>query len=436
MIKGLIKYFVIGKSGGDVRKQRLLCGRLSGTVGILLYAALGIVKVFIGLATGSFAVIADAIHNLADAAASIATLLGFSLASKASDAEHPFGHARYEYMTGFVVSAIIVGIGINLVMTAWDKIKNPTPLTTDPVSIVLLIVMILVTLWFYIFNMKLSRLIDSASLKATGIEGRNDAISTAAVLCAILLEHFADVNIDGIMGMAVGVLIIYSGLRMVKETAGPLLGQNPDPKTVKEIADLVLKHDGVLGIHDLIVHDYGPGHVIASVHVEVDSREDIFKSHALVDDIERLAQDELKVLLVGHMDPLDTQNPKVNELNDALVEALGAVEGVRSMHDLRIVIGPDHTNVIFDVVAAHDDPDLTFSNVEQVAQETLSAIDPAYKALVNRDLDYSDNHYNANNVNNVSNENNANETEKEAGETKKETAKTNREAAETENSDD
>jgi len=315
-------------------------------------------------------------------------LLGFSLASKKSDAEHPFGHARYEYMTGFVVSAIIIGIGIELVMTAFDRMKNPSPINSDLVSIILLVVMTLATIWFYFFNMSLSRLIGSASLKATGIEARNDAISTVAVLGVILLHKIVNVNIDGYVGLGIGIIIIYSGLKMIKETAGPLLGQSPSPETVRDIARLVLRQDGVLGIHDLIVHDYGPGHIFASVHIEVDSREDVFKSHALVDDIEKLAQDELRVFLVGHMDPLDTQNKKIKELSEALAGALGSVEGVREFHDLRIVVGQHHTNVIFDVVAAHEDPELTFKKVEKVAQETLAAIDPAFVAVVNRDLDY------------------------------------------------
>jgi len=388
MFAWIIKKFIIDKSLDDERKQRLLCGRLSGTVGILLYAALGLLKIFIGLTTGSFAVIADAVHNLADAAASVATLIGFSLASKESDAEHPFGHARYEYMTGFVVSAIIIGIGINLIMTAWEKVKNPTPLTSDTASIVLLCIMVLATLWFYIFNIKLSKLIGSASLKATGIESRNDAVSTAAVLGTVVLEQFTKINIDGFAGMGVSVLIIYSGLKMIRETAGPLLGQSPDPKVVKDIADLVLGEKGVLGIHDLIVHDYGPGHIFASVHIEVDSRVDVFISHTIVDDIEKKAQDELHVLLVGHMDPLDTQNPKVRELKEALSAAMGEIEGVRGIHDLRLVKKPGCTNVIFDVVSTHNDPEGTFKKVEKAAQETLAAIDPIYVAIVNRDLDY------------------------------------------------
>jgi len=394
MTKWLIKHFITDKSGADKRARRLKSGRLSGTIGILLYAALGLGKVFIGLTTGSVAVMIDAVHNLADAGASIATLVGFSLASKKSDAEHPFGHARIEYMTGVVISAIITGIGIMMVRASFDKIMDPTPLTEDTASVILLVIMVFLTIWFYLFNMSLSKLIGSASLKATGIESRNDAIATVAVLCAILFHQFANLNIDGIIGMGVAFFIIYSGIKMAKETAGPLFGQTPDPETVREIARLVLGHKGVLGIHDLIVHDYGPGSIFTSVHIEVDSRENVFESHALVDDIEKRAQDELGVMLVGHMDPLDTQNPKIPELREILKKTLYDIEGVKGIHDLRIVSGFEQTKVVFDVVIAHKEPEETFEKVKRIAQDTLSLIDPKYVAVINSDLDYGTNEEN------------------------------------------
>ena len=394
MTKWLIRHFVTDKCGTDMRARRLRCGRLSGTIGILLYAALGLGKVFIGMVTGSVAVMIDAVHNLADAGASIATLIGFTLASKKSDAEHPFGHARIEYMTGVVVSAIITGIGIMMVKASYDKIKDPTPLTSDTASVILLIIMVFLTIWFFLFNRSLSILIGSASLKATGIESRNDAIATVAVLGAILIHQFLNINIDGYIGMGVAFFIIYSGIVMAKETVGPLFGQSPDPETVRELAELVLGHDGVLGLHDLIVHDYGPGHIFASVHIEVDSREDVFKSHALVDEIEKTAYEKLYVMLVGHMDPLDTQNPKIPELREALKNALSGIEGMKGIHDLRIVVGQGITRVIFDVVASHDEPEGTFEKVEEISQQTLTELDPRYMAVVNRDLDYGTNEEN------------------------------------------
>ena len=389
MNKWLIKKLILEKCGSDEKEKRLRCGHLSGTIGIILYFSFGATKILIGLVTGSFAVIADAIHNLADASASIATYIGFSLASKKSDEKHPFGHARIEYMTGFVVSAIIIGIGIELCITAFEKMQSPGELNTDTTSFILIVVLTLVVLWFYRFNIRLSELIGSASLKASGIEARNDSLTNIALLAVMLLYRFLNINIDVYVGLVFGAFIIYSGIKMVMETAGPLLGQSPDPEKVKEIADLVLCHEGVLGIHDLIVHDYGPGHSIASVHIEVDSRDDILKSHELVDEIERKALDGLRLLLVGHMDPIDTQNPRLAEINEALMGSLYTIEEVKSIHDLRIVAGPGLSKVIFDVAVSHSDPERTFKKVEKIAQETLNKINTDYVAVINHDLYYS-----------------------------------------------
>ena len=388
MAKWNLNNYIINKCGNDDRARRLMCGRLSGAVGISLNIALGLVKVFVGLMSGSVAVMADAINNLSDALASVITLIGFSLASKKSDAEHPFGHARFEYMTGVIVSAMVIVIGVQLIRTSYGRIVEPSDLTSNPVVIILLIVLVFAKLWLFLFNLDLGKLINSASLKATGVDSRNDAITTVAALGAILIFKFTGLNIDGYIGVAVGVFVIYSGLNMVKETAGPLLGQSPDPETVNEIASFVLGHKGVLGIHDLIVHDYGPGHIFASVHVEVDSREDVFASHELIDDIELKAQNDLNVMLVGHMDPLDTQSHILGKLRVALTEGLSGIKGVIGIHDLRIVTGTENTNVIFDVVVSHEESDNTFKTVETAAQEILTKIDPKYKVVINQDLDY------------------------------------------------
>ena len=387
MNKWLIKKLILEKCDGDKPKKRLLCGRLSGAVGVTLNVSLGLLKILVGIFSGSIAITADAVNNLSDAMASILTMVGFSLANKKSDAEHPFGHARYEYMTGVLVSVLVIVIGVQLVITAFKEVMDPTPIDGGTVMIALLVILIFVKLWMYFFNIQLSKLISSSALKATGIDSRNDAIVTASTMGVILLGKFAGVNIDGYIGLAVGAFVIYSGLIMVKETTGPLLGQSPDPKTVKKIVDLILGYKGVLGIHDLIVHDYGPGHILASVHIEVDAKEDIFKSHELVDDIENKVQKELRIMLVGHMDPVDTQNPRLAEINEALECSLCKFENVKSIHDLRIVTGPVLSKVILDVVVSYNDPEYTFKEVEKVAQETLDKIDSKYIVIINRDFD-------------------------------------------------
>jgi cation diffusion facilitator family transporter len=384
----LIDGFMARWGGADQRRRRELCGRLSGVVGVALNVLLGMAKVFIGLASSSVAVIADALNNLSDAAASVITLVGFKLAARKSDREHPFGHARIEYMTGVIVSALVIVIGVQLISTSFDRIADPAEVTPNAAGVALLVAMALAKLWLWRFNLDLSRRIDSPSLKATGVDARNDAISAAVVLLSLVLDGWLRLDIDGYVGVAMGVFVIYSGLHMVRETAGPLLGQRADPKMVRAIAELALSHREVLGVHDLIVHDYGPGHVFASVHIEVDSRGDIFESHALVDDIEREAGERLGVSLVGHMDPLDTQNPLVAELRDMLADAVGAIGGVKGLHDLRLVKGPSHTNVIFDVVVEHERSTQAFDEVRAVAQTTLARRDPSYVAVVNCDLEY------------------------------------------------
>jgi Co/Zn/Cd efflux system component len=247
--------------------------------------------------------------------------------------------------------------------------------------------MVAVKLWLYFFNIRLSKFIDSASLKATGIDSRNDAISTAVVLLSLLLDKLTGVHIDGWVGLAVGVFIIYSGLSMVKETAAPLLGQKADPVLVRKIAELVLAQPGALGLHDLIVHDYGPGHIFASVHVEVDARVDIFESHFMVDKLEQLAKQRLGVLLVGHMDPVDTQDVKLRELKALLTDVLSDIDGAISMHDLRLIPGPGRTNVIFDVVIAHEEESEAI--VRARVQDALNAYDPIYVADIQFDLEYA-----------------------------------------------
>jgi cation diffusion facilitator family transporter len=387
----LIKVFVDGKGSGSVRDLRARSGRLSGVVGILLNVCLGVVKILAGVFTGSVAVTADAINNLSDAAASVITIVGFRMASQKADAEHPFGHARIEYMTGVIVSALVILVGANLIKESYEKVLAPVTLHSSPLILVLLLIMILAKIWLWRFNLRLAAHIDSTSIMATATDSRNDAISTAAVLFTLLLHQFGGVNIDGYVGLGVGLFIIYSGLNLVKETAGPLLGQSPDPATVRAIASLVLERAGVLGIHDLIVHDYGPGHVFASVHIEVDSRTDVFVSHTLIDDIERAAQDQIGVLLVGHMDPIDTQNPKIAELRQLLQDALTGIEGVLNIHDVRLVTGESHTNVIFDIVVSHACGQKAYDAALETARRILAEQDPAYIPIATRDTDYGTN---------------------------------------------
>ena len=369
----LIKKFVTSKDGGDGRKRRELCGRLSGATGIGLNLLLGVIKLFVGFISGSIAVMADAVNNLSDAAASIITLVGFSLAARRSDEGHPFGHARIEYMTGILVSALIIIIGFVLVLQSYQKIISPEPLTVSAVAVVLLILPIGVKLWMFFFNKKLASLIGSASLKATSIDSRNDVIVNSGVLASLLLWRFGGILIDGYVGVAIGVFVIYSGIGLIRETAAPLLGQPPDPQTVREIIELIKSEQDVVGFHDLIVHEYGPEHDFATVHIEVDASKNIFKLHEMIDRIEQEALDRYRVQLVGHMDPVDVNDPKLNGLRETLTRALKGSPGFLGFHDLRIIPGSGRTNVVFDIVVSHDAPEKSFEEAKRRAQKALNS---------------------------------------------------------------
>jgi len=369
----LINKFVMEKCKGDGSVQRLLCGRLSGTVGICLKLVMGALKLLVGFMSGSVAVMADAINNLTDAATSIVTLVGFSLAAQKSDDEHPFGHARMEYMTGIIVSIIIIIVGGVLIFQSYPKIIHPETLSVSAVTIILLVVLLFADLWLFLFNRKLSRLIGSASLKAASIDSRNDMIVTTGIIVSLLLWRFTGIQIDGYVGVAVGAFVIYAGIGMVRETAAPLLGQSPDPLIVENLINLIRSKPNVLAFHDLIVHDYGPGNTFASVHIEVDASQNIFELHEMIDGIEQEAMERYGILLVGHMDPIDTNNPKLNELREMLTVALAGSPGFRGFHDLRVVPGAGRTNVIFDIVVSHDAPEKSFEEARRRAQQALDA---------------------------------------------------------------
>jgi cation diffusion facilitator family transporter len=386
----IIRKFILEKANGSPVRERSLSGRFSGVVGIALNGLLGILKAAAGLTSGSIALVADAVNNLSDSAASVITLIGFRIAGKKGDEKHPFGHARAEYMTGVVISALIIVVGVRTIFMSYEKITHPSELNFSLPTLILILLLIAVKLWLFAFNLRLSRTIDSSLLKATAIDSRNDAIASSVVVLTIFIEHFFEVNIDGFTGLAVGVFILYSGWRLVSETMGPLLGQAPDPALVRDINVLLKSKPGVLGVHDLMVHDYGPNHIFASAHIEVDSKEDIFKSHAMIDDIENEASNFLGIQLVCHMDPIDTGDARVGLLVDLLEKSLPAVAGFKSLHDLRLVSAPgDKVNVVFDAVLEHGSGKDVKREVAERSKRVLADADPAYHPLISFDIDYT-----------------------------------------------
>lgn len=349
----LIRTFVKDRDNTADLRVRTAYGKLSGTVGILVNVLLFLAKLIAGTLTGSVSVTADAVNNLEDASSAIVSLLGFKMAAKPADPEHPYGHARYEYLAGLAVAVLILIIGVDLLKSAVDKILHPAAVTFSWVTVGILLVSILAKLWLSFFNKRIGTIISSKTLLAAAADSRNDVISTAAVLLSALIARFTSMDPDGFIGLLVAVFILYSGVGLVRETVSPLLGRAPDPETVRAIEEKILNYPGVLGIHDLILHDYGPGRQFASIHVEMAAEGNVLENHDVIDNIERDFLKEGLHLLV-HFDPVVTADAAVGELREWLSGEVQKIRPGISIHDLRTVPGPTHTNVIFDLLLPHE----------------------------------------------------------------------------------
>lgn len=362
-------------------------GKLASVVGIISNAILCIAKILVGLISGSIAIIADGINNLADASSSVITLAGFKLSALPEDDEHPYGHARIEYITGMIVSVLIVVVGVELIKSSIDKILHPEPLEFSWSMVIVLLLAILLKVWQAMFNIKIGKKINSVALTATGTDSRNDVISTTAVLFSIIIGKMANIQIDGYMGVLVALFIIWSGIGLIKETSSPLLGEAPDPDLVAAISEMASDFDGVLGIHDLVVHNYGPGKVFASIHIEVDANGDLMESHDMVDNIERQLSKKLHIVLTAHMDPIKVDDPIVALMNEVTTKVTDSLDGISNVHDLRVVPGSTHTNIIFDIVV---NPSCKLSNKEihQAFTDAIKAIDENYFVVINFDKNY------------------------------------------------
>lgn len=350
MVAGLAKLMGLEQLAPD--KKRSAYGKLCGTVGIVLNILLFIGKFVAGWISNSIAITADAFNNLSDAGSSLVTLIGFKLAEQKPDSDHPFGHGRMEYLSGLIVSAVILMMGVELVKDSIDKILHPTGVDFSVVVLVILVASIIGKCYMALFNYKYGKRFESSTLKATAVDSLSDCISTTVVLIATVIGYYTDVQIDGFCGIAVGILIFVAGINAAKETLSPLLGEAPDPEFVNEIEEIVLNFDkeSVVGIHDLIVHDYGPGRRIISLHAEVPAEGDILLLHDVIDNLEMKLRDELGCLTTIHMDPVVTKDERVTELKARCVELVKGIGESLSLHDFRVVFGETHTNLIFDVV--------------------------------------------------------------------------------------
>ena len=350
----LMRRFVLPTGDADPKHTRAAAGRLSGIVGIICNLLLFALKLAVGTISGSVSITADAMNNLSDASSSIVTLLGFHLAEKPADEHHPFGHARFEYLSGLAVAALILIIGYELAQTSIGKILNPTPVDLQWVTVGVLVGSIVVKFWLSRFNTKLGVMIDSATLMATAADSRNDCLATGAVLIAAVIERLTSWQVDGIMGLACAAFILWSGCNMARETISPLLGESTDPEQRKLIADFVSGWPKVLGYHDLMVHDYGPGQRFASLHIEMDRNEDAVECHEIIDDMERAMLKEHGIHLVVHYDPVVANDPAADRMRNLVTGILRVRDPRLSIHDFRMVPGTGHTNLLFDLAVPAD----------------------------------------------------------------------------------
>lgn len=363
-------------------------GKLAGAVGLVSNTVISAAKIIIGIITSSIAVIADGINNLTDAASSLVTLVGFKLSAMPEDKEHPYGHARIEYLAGLIVSIIILFAGFSLGKSSIEKILNPQQTYFSYVTVIILAAAILVKIWQAYFNYSTGKKIDSATIKATAADSRNDVIATSMVLISVIVYRFTGIDLDGILGLAVAVFIIISGISLIKETSSPLLGEAPDKELIDNIARYVLSYDGVLGIHDLVVHNYGPGKIFASIHIEVDADTDIMDSHDLVDTIEKKVGEKTGIHFVAHMDPIKLDDPVIQKVHDPICLCVSKFTGLRHVHDMRCVPGRTHTNIIFDIIVdadCHTSEDEIFDAVDKTVKE----IDPTYNVVITFDKAYT-----------------------------------------------
>lgn len=388
MTQWLVRHFIKDYQNTSDQSVRQRYGRLGGIVGICCNVVLCLLKLLAGLLTSSISIMADAFNNLSDAGSSIITLVGFKMAGRPADDEHPFGHGRIEYVSGLIISLIIMLMGFELLKSSFDKILHPEELSFRWLSVGILIFSILLKLWMSFFNRKLGKQIDSAAMKATAADSLSDVVATSAVVVGTFVFYFFQINIDGWIGVVVAFFILFAGLGTARDTMNDLLGQAPDAGFVQAVENHVMSYPEIIGIHDLIVHNYGPGRCIISLHAEVPCDIDILKIHDVIDNIERDLNRTFQCEAVIHMDPIVTDDETANAMYDQIKGLVSMVDPALTIHDFRMVEGPTHTNLIFDVVVPHQFR-LTDREVLDEINRAVKIIDPTYETVINVDKSYT-----------------------------------------------
>ncbi len=384
MTNFLLKLFVKEYKNPENPQVHLAIGRFAGIVGIITNAFLSLVKIVAGFVSGSVAIVADGMNNLSDTMSSVITLLGFRMANKPADKDHPYGHARYEYLSGLFIAIFVIIVGFELAKSSVEKILNPSLVNFSNLTLAILIIAILLKLWMTVFYRGLGKRIKSQTLKAASVDSRNDAVATLAVLAGAILERSYGITVDGYIGALVAVFILISGIKTVTETISPLLGKRAEEELVEAITNLVLSHDKILGVHDILVHDYGPGQCFASLHAELSAEENPLLCHDIIDDIECDCQDELNVRLVIHYDPVEVNNEERNEMEKITGEIIKNISPDLSFHDFRIVRSVKVTKLVFDLAVPYSEK-MTNREIQEKIDEELKNREKDYVTFIRFD---------------------------------------------------
>lgn len=386
----LVNYLL--KKDPNIKSEynRTKVGYISGITGIIINLFLFIIKLFSGIISGSVSIMADSFNNLSDAASSVVTIVGFKLSTLPADEEHPFGHGRIEYLSALVVAFMVMLVGVQFIKTSFEKILNPETVIFSTIPFILLLISILFKVFLALFNNNLGKLIDSTTLKAAAFDSIGDVIITTVVVISFILSKFTSIPIDGYIGVIVALFILISGIKLIKETISPLIGEAPSKELVNEIQRSLMSYDNIIGVHDLIVHSYGPGRCMASIHAEIPSSLDVMTIHEIIDNAEREISAKLNIILVVHMDPICVDNKDIIKTRTEVLKIVADHPNLLSMHDFRMVGKGDHKNLIFDVVLKNDknSSKVTDEYIKDTLKKEITKIHPNYGVVITIDRNY------------------------------------------------
>ncbi len=380
----LTRLFIRNRDAVQDPAVRRAYGVMTGAVGIVANILLAALKLLAGALSGSISITADAVNNLSDAGSQLISLISFRISAKPADRDHPFGHARIEYVASMIVSFLVLLVGVELLRGSVRKIRAPEPIDFRPVVLIILLVSVAVKLWLFFFNRKIGKKIDSSVIRATGTDSLSDAAATSAVLISALISHFTGFDTDAYMGILVAVIILIAGVKILNETKNSILGGAPDPKVVADILALAREYPAVLGVHDLMVHSYGAGNTIASFHAEVDGAQDIFVTHDAIDMLEKEIYSRLGIRATVHMDPIVTDNEKIDAMRAEVLGCVRSVDKRLDIHDFRCVDGVTHTNLIFDVTVPFE-VKMSDGDVREAISSAVSRLNPNYFTVITID---------------------------------------------------